>query len=144
MDENEFLKRATLLKARDQLDFVTFTVFTLVTFVIGTLAMFDIMPLPKSLNQTLQPLAHYAWAFLLMVGSPLALFGRIRGALETEAGGCLAIALAFLTYVFAILGNNLPSGLVVAAVFGALVVKYGYRGYVLASLARKGTRSADS
>lgn len=140
MDENEFLRRATLLKTRDQMDFVTFTVFTLVTFTVGTLAMFGVIPLPKSLNLSLQPVAHYAWAFLLMLGSPLALFGRIRGSLESEAGGCLALALAFLTYVFAIVGNNLPDAIAPAAIFAALVVKYGYRSYVLASLA-KGARS---
>lgn len=141
--DNEFLRRTIVLKERDRLDMVTFSVFTAVCFVLGILAIFELMPLPKSLNESLQPVAHYSWAVLLILGSSFAFVGRLKARLETEAGGCFSLALAFLTYVVAIISNGSPSGFAVAGVFLALVVKYGYRGYALNRL-KKEIQGADT
>lgn len=141
MENDEFIKRTILLKARDQIDFVTVSVFMVICFAIGVLALIDITPLPKSLNETLYPVSQFAWATLLILGSSLSLVGRVRSHLMAEAIGSMSLAAAFLTYVVAVVTVNFPNGLAVAAVFAALVVKYGYRGWVLKGLAR-GERSA--
>lgn len=141
MENDEFIKRTILLKARDQIDFVTVSVFMVICFAIGVLALIDITPLPKSLNETLYPVSQFAWATLLILGSSLSLVGRIKSHLMAEAIGSMSLAVAFLTYVVAVVSVNFPNGLAVAAVFAALVVKYGYRGWVLKGLAR-GERSA--
>lgn len=137
MENDEFLKQSALLKTRDNMEMVTSSVFMIVCFIIGVLALFGIMPLPRSLDDSLQPYAQFSWATMLILGSTLSFVGRLRVSLETEASGGIALALAFMTYVIAIVSNNFSHGLVVAAVFLALAVKYGYKGYVLNKLAKE-------
>lgn len=137
MANDDFLRRTVILKTRDQIDLATSSVFMVACFIIGVLALFNVIPLPKSLNETLQPVAHFAWATMLVLGSTFSFIGRLRNNLEIEAAGSLALALSFATYVVSITSVNLPSGVAVAAVFAALVVKYGYRGWVLNKVARE-------
>lgn len=138
MEDEEFLRRTVLLKTRDKIDFVTVNVFMVICFIIGILALFNITPLPRSLDEALYPVSHFSWATMLILGSTMSFVGRIKNHLMSEAIGSLSLAFAFLTYVVAIISNNFPTGLAVAMVFAALVVKYGYRGWVLSRLSRQG------
>lgn len=143
MESDEFLRRTAVLKTRDRIDFVTTIVFMVVCFVIGILALFEVTPLPKSLDETFQPWSQFTWSTMLILGSTFSFVGRIQGYLIPEAIGSLALALAFLTYVVAVMSVNFPNGLAVAMIFGTLVVKYGYRGWVLNRLARGGCEKND-
>lgn len=140
MDHDEFIRRTLVLKTRDRIDFITTSVFMAVCFVVGALALLDVIPLPRSLTDTLHSYAHFSWATMLVLGSAMSFVGRVRNFLEVEAAGSLALALAFGTYVASIMYANSFGGLAVAAVFLGLVVKYGYRGYVLNKLSRDARR----
>lgn len=125
---------------RNRADKVFITAFGVLQFIVGLIVLFGLLPTAPALEATLMSSSLYAWALLLVLGTPLLILGRFKSYLRLEAAGCFATATAYLVYCSAIFISNPAGGAVAAMFFSAFVIAYGYRGYVLNKLANRGPR----
>lgn len=131
------MPRTREYRTRDDVDTVGNVLISATFFTVGVLAFFSYHLVPNSVETTFANPAIQAWALLLILSSPMMVFGKMKRLYRVEAMGNFGMAIGFLIYTLAILLTAFPGGIAPALFFFAIAGSMGYKGYKLNSLSRE-------